>query len=162
MEISYDNTMKESIIFRFYYSLINPFNFIIATIIALVFYPWSYFLPINIGMIITLILWILLFNVIFLLFSSLLVVILSLFKKNNTFLTNHKIVLNDENLIEETKYGTAYYKWEGIHKIKENKNYLYIYVSPYAAHIIPKKIFPSTNDYQTFYSYVQKRVQIKN
>ena len=162
MEIVYKNTFKDIFIFMFYYLSKSPISLIISPIIALLFFPWSSFTQINIGMIIVLILWILLFYTLYLFFSLLLMLVSSVFKKDKSFLTNHKITLNDDNLIEETKYGTSIYKWEAIHRMKENKNYLFIYVSPSSAHIIPKKTFSSSDNYKLFFNFIKNKINIKN
>src|SRR5206468_2773224 len=56
-------------------------------------------------------------------------------------LGTHRIVLSRDGVFERTAVGEARTSWAGIDRVEENEGYIFIYTSPAAAHIIPKRVF---------------------
>lgn len=162
MEVVYNNSFGDSLKFNIYHQSRNPFTIVFSTIIALLFLPWQSFKPLNALNLMIIVLWVVVFYLLYVLINIFFLLIILPFSKNKSFLTTHKINLNDESLIEETKWGTTIYKWNGIHKLKKTKRYLYIYLSPTSAHIIPKKSFSTIDEYNIFVDYIQNKIGVKD
>lgn len=56
-------------------------------------------------------------------------------------LGEHTIEIKENFLIETTDVNQTQHSWKGVDRIEENENYIFIYISPVNAHIIPKKCF---------------------
>ncbi len=63
----------------------------------------------------------------------------------------HKIILNETGLIERTVVGESRTSWTGIHRVEQDEKYIYIYIGPHAAHIIPKRAFSNLQEAESFY-----------
>lgn len=71
-------------------------------------------------------------------------------KKNYSFLTKHKIEIQDDALFEETKYNRSYFFWNKNMKVFKRPGFVAIYVSQNMAHIIPRRAFRTKEQMQTF------------
>ena len=60
---------------------------------------------------------------------------------NRTLLTSKVIELQDEALFEETKFNRSYHYWPGVLKAVRRPNFIAIYTSAAAAHVIPNRAF---------------------
>jgi hypothetical protein len=79
-------------------------------------------------------------------------------KKNKPMMTEHTIILEEDFLKEITEYGNSEFKWHGVQKPIKTKNYIYIYVSKFAGHIIPLKAFNNDEDIKSFFKYCEEHV----
>lgn len=68
----------------------------------------------------------------------------------------HTITLTENQLKEITDVNQSYHNWEGINKIEENQDYLFIFTTLDQFHIIPKRVFASSDEYQKFYAFAKK------
>lgn len=59
-------------------------------------------------------------------------------------LGKHRIVLNEDGVVESTAVGESRTSWAGVERIEQSPDYIFIYTSPVAAHIIPKRAFGDT------------------
>ncbi len=66
--------------------------------------------------------------------------------EDNGVLGHHKIVISDSGLLETTNVNETSHSWKGVDRVEQNQNYIFIYVAPQVAHVIPKRFFP---DWQT-------------
>ncbi len=66
-------------------------------------------------------------------------------------LGRHKIVLNGKGIIESTAVGESKTSWAGVDRIEHDNEYVYIYISPVSAHVIPKRAFTSAQVADNFY-----------
>jgi hypothetical protein len=78
-------------------------------------------------------------------------------KNNKGVITQHRIKLLEDNIVEETSVNTTTSAWSGIARVTQNRDYVMIYVSQHGAHIIPKKAFESNVAAQEFYEYAKQR-----
>lgn len=162
MEISYKSRIYDSIYFNIYTNLREPIFLIIISLLALHYsyysikgmtggqYSWYVH-------VFAFLYFMLLFGIISLVWILLIAVIMSVLRKNKSVLTDHRIIINEEGLIEETKYNKSEHKWNGLHKLKETKKYIIIYITHWSGHVIPKSCFVDENQGKEFYNYcVQK------
>ncbi|MEM6519709.1 MAG: YcxB family protein [Cyanobacteria bacterium P01_C01_bin.70] len=70
---------------------------------------------------------------------------------NKGILTEHKLILSDHSLVEETKFNRTEHSWEGILRVRQNRRYIFVYVSQYSAHVIPKRAFCNHHEAEMFY-----------
>ena len=74
-------------------------------------------------------------------------------------LGRHRLVLGDEGLTESTAVGESRTRWAGVDRVEQTPDYIYIYTSPAAAHIVPKRAFPNPAQADAFYRLSQTRRQ---
>ena len=73
--------------------------------------------------------------------------------KNKGILTQHHLKLLSTGLVEETSVNTTTHSWAGIVDICQNRDYIFIYITQHAAHVIPKKAFKSREEATDFFHY---------
>jgi hypothetical protein len=66
-------------------------------------------------------------------------------------LGRHKVVLTEGGVVESTAVGESRTSWAGVHRIEQNPRYIFIYTSPAAAHLIPKRAFRDMQEAEVFY-----------
>jgi hypothetical protein len=71
-------------------------------------------------------------------------------EKNRSLLCEHTITLNDHALVETTAVNEARNNWSGIYQIKDDSDYIYVFLTLHSAHVIPKRAFPSPADVAGF------------
>ncbi len=70
--------------------------------------------------------------------------------------SEHKGMLTieiDENGIQEsTTITKEFVSWEGVHRIEQDTEYIYLFIDTIRAYVIPKRVFPSKKESEEFYS----------
>lgn len=66
-------------------------------------------------------------------------------------LGSHKISLTETELVETTHVGQSLTKWAGVDRVEQNDDYIFIYTTPHAAFIVPKRSFDSKHQAESFY-----------
>lgn len=66
-------------------------------------------------------------------------------------LGRHKVVLQPDGVVEITSVNQTRTSWSGIDRVEQDGNYIYLYTAPIAAHVIPRRAFPSPADAEAFY-----------
>jgi hypothetical protein len=56
-------------------------------------------------------------------------------------LGRHTLVLDDSGVFETTGVGETRTSWTGVDRIEQDRDYIFIYTTPAAAHVIPKRVF---------------------
>ena len=69
----------------------------------------------------------------------------------------HKVVLSDAGVVESTDVSESRTSWAGVDRVEENPKYIFIYTSPAAAHVIPKRAFRDTEAAEAFYQLSRNR-----
>ena len=72
-------------------------------------------------------------------------------------LGRHRLVLGEDGLHESTAVGESHTTWAGVDRVEENQDYIFIYTSPAAAHVIPKRAFPDRRQAEAFYQLSRSR-----
>ena len=76
--------------------------------------------------------------------------ILFMSTKKNGILGIHEYTLTPEGLYEETKANKSLNKWKGINKVYIVSSYILFQISGYLFHIIPKRSFESSEDFNKY------------
>jgi len=66
-------------------------------------------------------------------------------------LGKHRVVVSETGLVESTAVGESRTSWAGVDRIEQNQQYIFIYTSAAAAHMIPKRAFSSVQEAEAFY-----------
>ncbi len=72
------------------------------------------------------------------------------------FLGRHVIKIGSDGLTESTSVNQSFHSWKGIKLIKQNENYIFIFIDKAIAHIIPKRCFSSKKEAEDFYNLAVK------
>lgn len=105
----------------------------------------------------TVILFVLMVGTIFVV-TAIFVVLSMISGANRTILTEHTITISDGGLVEETAFNRTEQKWTGIPRLICTRDYIFAYVSQYAAHVIPSRAFANAQEFQDFFQELQSRV----
>jgi hypothetical protein len=69
----------------------------------------------------------------------------------------HRLVLDEEGVLERTAVGESRTAWAGVHRVEQDDRYIYLYTSSAAAHVIPKRAFADPGDAEAFYQHSRSR-----
>jgi hypothetical protein len=72
-------------------------------------------------------------------------------------LGRHRLVLNEEGISESTAVGESRTRWAGVDRVEENPDYIFLYTTPAAAHVIPKRAFKDLQEAEAFYQLSRAR-----
>jgi hypothetical protein len=64
--------------------------------------------------------------------------------------------LTEEGLARRSASSDTLLKWGGARSLRRSKNAIYVGVSASSYFILPRRVFPSEEDYQSFWSAIQK------
>jgi hypothetical protein len=67
----------------------------------------------------------------------------------------HTIAIEPEYVIEKSPIGESRTAWSGIEKIQSDGQYIYVYVGPLYAFVIPKRAFKTGEDAEAFLQQAQ-------
>ena len=70
--------------------------------------------------------------------------------KTSGVLGNHQYQITPEGLLEETDVNRTLTKWSGMTKLLKTKRYLFVQISWYLFHIIPRRAFKSNEEFESF------------
>jgi hypothetical protein len=74
-------------------------------------------------------------------------------------LGKHRIVLGEDGLRESTAVGESRISWAGVDRIEQDPAYIFIYTTPAAAYLIPKRAFKDPQEAEAFYQFSTARKQ---
>jgi hypothetical protein len=72
-------------------------------------------------------------------------------------LGRHRLVLDEAGLSESTAVGASRTAWAGVDRVEQNREYIFIYTAPVAAHVIPKRAFLDPQQAEGFYQLSRTR-----
>ena len=75
-----------------------------------------------------------------------------------TMLGSRVIELRDDGLFEETRFNKSLYYWPGILKVVRRPGFIAVYVSGFAAHVIPHRVFSDDMEREKFWTALQFRL----
>jgi len=90
-----------------------------------------------------------------LVYLSLSVLITYSAKNSKNILAKHRMVLTKEGCSIESENRKGDIRWAGVNKIRKGRWHIYLYIGPDNAHIIPKRAFNSSVEYDAFYDVLQ-------
>jgi hypothetical protein len=79
--------------------------------------------------------------------------------RSKTVLTEHVIELQDESLLEQTRFNKSYFYWQGVMKAVSRPGFVAIYVTPQMAHIIPNRFFSSKEQRSGFLLMAREKIR---
>lgn len=74
-------------------------------------------------------------------------------------LGRHRLMLDEDGLTENTAVGESRTRWAGVDRVEQSRDYIYIYTSPAAAHVVPKRAFANPEAADAFYRLSEARRQ---
>jgi hypothetical protein len=72
-------------------------------------------------------------------------------------LGRHRMVLSEDGIAESTAVGESRASWVGVDRIEQNPEYIFIYTSAAAAHVIPKRAFRDAQEAEDFCQFARAR-----
>jgi hypothetical protein len=72
-------------------------------------------------------------------------------------LGKHRMALTENEVLESTAVGESRTSWAGVDRVEQNTDYIFVYTSPAAAHMIPKRAFRDPQEAEAFYQLAQAR-----
>jgi hypothetical protein len=69
----------------------------------------------------------------------------------------HRVALDQDGVLERTVVGESRTAWAGVHRVEQDDRYIYLYTSPSAAHVIPKRAFADVASAEAFYQLSRSR-----
>jgi len=72
-------------------------------------------------------------------------------EKQRGLLGEHSITLENDAIIEHTSVDENKRNWEGVFKIIAHNDYIYIFLTPQLAHVIPRRAFSSPDLAESFF-----------
>lgn len=163
MEVRYTNTFRDLIGFNLYH-LPRTGVMQIVFIAAIVLHAWSFgpsvrklddSLPMKVSVFLTSLLLVLGALVVI---QFLLVLLTYLPSKNKGLLTEHVVRISDDGIVEETAFGTTTSTWSAVPKVGQTRRRIFLYTQQHAAHIIPKRAFPTPDAATQFVEFAQARI----
>lgn len=153
MRIEFENKFSDLLLFNAIHQFMSPqLQGLYLLFAAFIF--WSESSAQNLANAITALIWYLglwafqfFFNAIYL-FS----------RKNGSVLTKHTLELQEESLLEETKFNKSYFYWHGVVKAVSRPGFIAIYVSALQAHIVPNRAFSSKSERASFLALVKEKI----
>ncbi len=80
-------------------------------------------------------------------------------KNNHAILTEHILEIQDDALLEQTRFNKSYFYWHGIVKAVSRPGFIAIYTAAITAHVIPNRAFSSSGERADFLSTVQEKIR---
>jgi hypothetical protein len=72
-------------------------------------------------------------------------------------LGRHRLVLGEESLSESTAVGESRTAWVGVDRVEQSPDYIFIYTTPSAAYVVPKRAFSDPQQAEAFYQLSRSR-----
>jgi hypothetical protein len=72
-------------------------------------------------------------------------------------LGRHRLVLTEDAVVESTAVNEQRTSWAGVDRVEQNADYIFIYTSAAAAHMIPKRAFRDSAEAEAFYQLALDR-----
>ena len=161
MEITYELEKEDILKVRWHRHIINPpkaylnlYRFLLGFFIALGIPTFLFS-----GRIVGFIVWVVLYSLGYYIIKRLaaLYVIRQDIPQSGV-ICQHRITLTETELIEKTDINEERCTWESLEKIEEIDDYLLIFINTEKFHVIPKRAFESTSEYNAFYEFVKNKI----
>lgn len=80
-------------------------------------------------------------------------------RKHKGVLGIHTLDITDEGLRESTEFNDGLNKWTGLHRLRESRGFVYIYITEAMAHIIPVTRQPLEGDIDAFKRALREKMK---
>jgi len=74
--------------------------------------------------------------------------------ESNGILGAHTIIVDAEAVTERSAVGESRIAWSGLERIEDDGDYIYLYIGPLQAYVIPKRAFRTADDQEAFMQLV--------
>lgn len=81
-----------------------------------------------------------------------------LFRQQKMLQVDFTTDITPEAIIVTSEYGTSRLPWADFHKYKVSSKLVLLYQSPVLYHVLPRRFFPSEEDYQTLLGYLRQHL----
>jgi len=154
MRIEYRNNFSDILLFNAVHQFLSiPLQGLYLGLTAWIFYSesleGSLFLSVEVALLWYVALWIfqLVFNVVYL-----------CSRKNHSVLTDHKVEVQEDALLEETKFNKSFFYWSGVVRAVSGPGFIGVYVTPHTAHVIPNRAFESEQQRKQFLHLLKEKI----
>ena len=72
-------------------------------------------------------------------------------------LGRHRVVLSEDGLTESTAVNESRTAWAGVDRVEQSQDYIFIYITPATAHVIPKSAFSDPQEAEAFFRLARSR-----
>jgi hypothetical protein len=72
-------------------------------------------------------------------------------------LGQHRLTLTEAGVVESTAVNETRTSWAGVDRVEQNADYIFLYTSPVAVHLIPKRAFQDPQEAEHFYELARAR-----
>jgi hypothetical protein len=69
----------------------------------------------------------------------------------------HRLALDEEGVVERTAVKESRTTWAGVDRVEQDADYIFIYTSPAAAHVVPRRAFGDLQRAQAFHEFARAR-----
>jgi hypothetical protein len=69
----------------------------------------------------------------------------------------HRLALDEEGVVERTAVNESRTTWAGVDRVEQDADYIFIYSSPAAAHVVPRRAFGDLQRAQAFHEFARAR-----
>jgi hypothetical protein len=80
-------------------------------------------------------------------------------KKDKSTCTKHSVEIQDESLVDQTKYSKSFFYWDGILKVVRRPGHVAIYVTVHSACVIPMRAFSSKEQCNELVKLVNQKLK---
>ena len=77
-------------------------------------------------------------------------------RKSDGILGNHIYSISDEGFRESTAVNETLHRWSSVRHVYRSKKYIFIRVSMYLFHIVPRRSFSDNQEFDCFYDQLTK------
>lgn len=160
MEIRFKNTRRDVFAFFVSHTMRSPYTIIFWMIciaaVSLSRFQECMAAKFSISSIIDLVSVVLVLIVIISITTTITFLITIFNKKNKNFLLETTLTFNADEIRAVQPLGTSAFNWKLIQRIRQNKKYIFIYISASQALIIPKRTFASKEEAVNFFEYIAR------
>lgn len=145
MKIVFNNTIKDVFLFNLYALKLFPNNLIYLGLPGFIS-AWfvsetgSIFSPLS-----PIFIFLTVYTIGFIIMAVVVILVIGIFtamninnKNSKSILCEHRLIFDNDLLIEETEYNRSEFNWNAIYKVQETKSYIRIFISKLQAFLIPK------------------------
>jgi hypothetical protein len=160
IRIHYSNTVKDMLAFQLSHAIRSPWHYVLFAGWSYVWLSpvteeWSYWSCLSCT-----VKYYGIFSVIivvsFLLLSMAPQFLRFLSKKHRASLGPKTISVSEAGVAEETDDSRSEYKWSAIQRVVRTERLVALYISPFLAHLVPRRAFDSNEAWQHFTRFVQE------
>jgi len=155
MTITYTNTRRDLLAFQFHHLRRSPMMWLPFALVGLMFFLMASEEALAPRIVATVIFLLLVLPILLAFYAAVLALNLLLRKAGNS--PPETVTLSDAGLQIKTATGFQEHQWAGIRKVCRTRWHLFIYLTPSIACIVPRRVFGSTGEWESFNEFCRRR-----